>query len=192
MGPPSRMQRSVALLLLAGLLGWAGLSAAAAPFRHFGVADGLPSSQVQAIAQDRAGYLWLATPDGLARYDGLGFTVWRQVPGQPGALPGNAVESVSVDGDDQVWVAVQGQGLWRFDRDGRGFVQRHRMAGAGQGEGGDHPGDAGADDMDAHRAPTGARRSAKAAMRAFSPRVRRGRVRGASKPRASRWSRMRR
>ncbi|MBW8312092.1 MAG: hypothetical protein K0M64_08675, partial [Rhizobium sp.] len=112
----------MAAVLLAGLLAWAGLAAAAAPFRSFGVADGLPSSQVQAIAQDRAGYLWLATPDGLARYDGLGFTVWRQVPGQPGSLPGNAVESVFVDGEDQVWVAVQGQGLWRFDRDGRRFL----------------------------------------------------------------------
>lgn len=122
MGPPSRMQRSVAAVLLAGLLAWAGLAAAAAPFRSFGVADGLPSSRVQAIAQDRAGYLWLATPDGLARYDGLGFTLWRQVPGQPGSLPGNAVESVFVDGDDQVWVAVQGHGLWRFDRDGRRFI----------------------------------------------------------------------
>lgn len=121
MGPPSRMQRSVAGVLLAGLWAWAGLSAAAAPFRAFGVADGLPASQVQAIAQDRAGYLWLATPDGLARYDGLGFTVWRQVPGSPGALPGNAVQSVFVDGNDQVWVAVQGHGLWRFDRDGQRF-----------------------------------------------------------------------
>jgi signal transduction histidine kinase/CheY-like chemotaxis protein len=116
------VQRSVAAVLLAGLLAWAGLAWAAAPFRAFGVADGLPASQVQAIAQDRAGYLWLATPDGLARYDGLAFTVWRHVPGQPGSLPGNAVESVFVDGEDQVWVAVQGQGLWRFDRDGVRFL----------------------------------------------------------------------
>ncbi|WP_374473597.1 ATP-binding protein [Arenimonas sp.] len=112
----------MAAVLLAGLLAWAGLAGAVAPFRAFGVADGLPASQVQAIAQDRAGYLWLATPDGLARYDGLAFTVWRHVPGQPGSLPGNAVQSVFVDGEDQVWVVVQGQGLWHFDRDGGRFL----------------------------------------------------------------------
>src|SRR6187455_1799949 len=40
--------------------------------RSIGVADGLPSSTVAALALDRAGYLWIGTRDGLARYDGVG------------------------------------------------------------------------------------------------------------------------
>jgi len=40
--------------------------------------DGLPHNTVQAITQTRDGYLWVATADGLARFDGLRFTVWDQ------------------------------------------------------------------------------------------------------------------
>src|SRR5687768_15794573 len=54
-------------------------------FRLLGVGDGLPSSKVNALARDRAGYLWIATADGLARHDGVGFRTWRHEPGNPSA-----------------------------------------------------------------------------------------------------------
>src|SRR3546814_7133510 len=57
--------------------------------RHIGVADGLPSSDVRGLAFDPDGYLWIATIDGLARYDGVGMQVWRHVPGDARSLPGN-------------------------------------------------------------------------------------------------------
>src|SRR3546814_10420404 len=57
--------------------------------RHIGVADGLPSSDVKGLAFDPDGYLWIATIDGLARYDGAGMQVWRHVPGDARSLPGN-------------------------------------------------------------------------------------------------------
>ena len=44
--------------------------------QQFSVYDGLPSNRVNAIAEDAQGYLWIATRDGLARYDGVGFRVW--------------------------------------------------------------------------------------------------------------------
>ena len=79
--------------------------------RSYGVSDGLPSSSVNAIAQDSRGYLWLATDDGLARYDGVGFRVWRHDPADPGSLPGNLVQALHVDAQDRVWVAIEGQGF---------------------------------------------------------------------------------
>ncbi|MGO4780711.1 hypothetical protein AB4084_35065, partial [Lysobacter sp. 2RAB21] len=57
--------------------------------RIIGVPDGLPSSKVNGMAFDHAGYLWLATTDGLARYDGIGMKVWRHTPDDPASLPGN-------------------------------------------------------------------------------------------------------
>ncbi|HEY1138605.1 MAG TPA: two-component regulator propeller domain-containing protein, partial [Lysobacter sp.] len=43
--------------------------------RQLTVADGLPSNSINGIAEDQSGYLWIATSDGLARYDGITFRV---------------------------------------------------------------------------------------------------------------------
>ena len=96
-------------------------------FRLLGVGDGLPSSKVTALARDRDGYLWIATADGLARHDGVGFRVWRHEPGDPGALPGNNVQALHVDGDDNVWVATEFGGLSVLDR-ARTRFRHYRMA----------------------------------------------------------------
>jgi len=103
----------IVMMLLALVLG--ASTAAAVPekprLRLIGVADGLPSSSIMGLAVDRAGYLWIATTDGLARYDGVGMRVWRHVPDDPRSLPGNYVTLVHVDAQDRVWVAIEGRGL---------------------------------------------------------------------------------
>jgi signal transduction histidine kinase/ActR/RegA family two-component response regulator len=114
---------------------WLALAPAAAPadvpetpqFRSLGVGDGLPSSTVAALALDRAGYLWIGTRDGLARYDGVGYRVWRHVPGDAASLPGNSVQAVYVDSRDRVWAAVEGAGLAVIDAR-RGAVRRIAQA----------------------------------------------------------------
>ncbi len=117
------------ILLLA--LACQGTAHAAVPetprFRLLGVAEGMPSSSVNALTRDRDGYLWIATIDGLARYDGVGFRVWRHVPGDPGALPGNIVQALHVDAEDRVWVATEFGGLSVLDRERTGF-RHYRQA----------------------------------------------------------------
>ncbi|HEX5755939.1 MAG TPA: ATP-binding protein [Arenimonas sp.] len=115
-----RSLRVVACLLVA----WAGAALAVLEtpqLRRLGVDDGLPSSAISGIAQDRAGYLWLATRDGLARYDGVEFRIWRHAPGDPSSLPGNNLLAVHVDAADRIWVAVEGQGLRWMAADRQGF-----------------------------------------------------------------------
>ena len=123
--------RKVLVLLLAAWVCGAPMAQAAVPesprLRVIGVADGLPSSNVNGMAQDRAGYLWVATTDGLARYDGVGMRVWRHVPGDPAALPGNYIAAVHVDGEDRVWVAIEGRGLSVLDV-GRDGFRHYRKA----------------------------------------------------------------
>lgn len=83
--------------------------------RQLTVADGLPSNAVHALAEDADGYLWLATSDGLARFDGVNFRVWRMGQG----LGANTVLAVAVDRGDRVIAGTVGQGLAIFDA-GRG------------------------------------------------------------------------
>lgn len=109
------------LMLLFGLL--PGALPAALPetpqLRRIGVAEGLPASQVSVLAQDRDGYLWLATSDGLARYDGIDFEVFQHRPGDRQSLPGNTIQALHIDAQNRVWVSAESGGLSRLQADRR-------------------------------------------------------------------------
>lgn len=90
-------------------------------FRLITVADGLPSTTIPALARDRQGFLWLATWDGVARYDGVGFRVWRHEPDAPASLPGNVVQALHIDAQDRIWVATENGGLSVMGPERRGF-----------------------------------------------------------------------
>ena len=90
-------------------------------FRRFGQEQGLPKSVV-AMELDRQGYLWIATEDGLARYDGVAFTLWRHTIGLSGSLPDNMLEDVYIDARDRVWVASR-DGLSWLGSDRKEFVR---------------------------------------------------------------------
>ena len=114
------------LLWLWGSLAWAGVPETPR-FRLVGVAEGMPSSSINVVARDHAGYLWLATPDGLARYDGVGFHIWRNVPGDADSLPGNNIQAVHIDARDRIWIATEAGGLSVLDAQRRHF-RHYRMA----------------------------------------------------------------
>jgi diguanylate cyclase (GGDEF)-like protein len=73
---PTRLILFAALALL-----WPATTAADPPVKVLGRAEGLPSNQVQALALDRQGVLWFATPSGLARYDGARVIVYSRNEG---------------------------------------------------------------------------------------------------------------
>lgn len=95
-------------------------------FTVLGTDDGLPSRTVNKLAQDRAGYLWMGTGDGLARFDGVQFRIWQHDPDDPDSLPGNVVETLHVDAQDRIWVGVEGAGISMLAPSRRGF--RHFRA----------------------------------------------------------------
>ncbi len=85
-------------------------------FRTLAVTDGLPSSQVPGLIQDHLGRIWIATEDGLAVYDGLGFRVFRNDPADPQSLPCNDVQTVFEDREQRLWVGCSERGLaWLRD-----------------------------------------------------------------------------
>jgi ligand-binding sensor domain-containing protein/signal transduction histidine kinase len=76
--------------------------------------DGLSQATVLDILQDRQGFMWFATQDGLNRYDGYDFVVYRKKQTDPNSLSENYVNSIFQDSRDQLWLTTR-NGLNRFD-----------------------------------------------------------------------------
>ncbi|MDO8606649.1 MAG: two-component regulator propeller domain-containing protein [Phaeospirillum sp.] len=91
-------------------------------FSHLTPADGLPYPVALGLAQDRHGFIWAATPGGLARWDGYRMTVFRHDGGDPNSLPENIVTSVLADKHGQVWLSTASGVILRYDETIRGFV----------------------------------------------------------------------
>jgi ligand-binding sensor domain-containing protein len=89
----------------------------AARFRSLQIEDGLSQSSVYSCFQDSRGFLWFTTEDGLNRYDGYDFLVYRNDPSDPHSLSYNYVSVVYEDRSGTLWVGTFGQGLNRFDYD---------------------------------------------------------------------------
>jgi PAS domain S-box-containing protein len=96
-------------------------------FFHLTTADGLSHDIVYAIVQDPQGFLWFGTQDGLNRYDGYTFTVFRHRRSDPHSLAHNTVQALAVDSSGALWVGTVG-GLDRYDRDTGGFVHYPEVA----------------------------------------------------------------
>jgi signal transduction histidine kinase/CheY-like chemotaxis protein/streptogramin lyase len=84
-------------------------------FQSLGIAAGLPSSRIYKTLQDRDGYLWIGTHDGLARYDGVGFRVFRHDPNDAATLGGDIISTLFVDRDNRVWCGTEESGLSVLD-----------------------------------------------------------------------------
>lgn len=80
-------------------------------FRHITLEDGLSQSAVQAITQDRQGYMWFGTEDGLQRYDGYDFLTFHHDPEQSGSLADDDVVALTVGTHDELWIGTGEQGL---------------------------------------------------------------------------------
>jgi len=89
-------------------------------FDTFGGPEGLSQSSVNAIHQDRFGYIWIATQDGINIFDGRSFHVFRQEPFDETSILGSWVEQIFEQVDGTIW-AVSNKGLNRFHRRERRF-----------------------------------------------------------------------
>jgi len=91
-------------------------------YRYFGVNDGLSSSNVVDITQDSEGFLWIATEDGLNRFDGNNFIVYRNILNDTTSLINNHVTKVWEDKEGRLWVSTFA-GLCLYDRTTDRFVR---------------------------------------------------------------------
>jgi ligand-binding sensor domain-containing protein/signal transduction histidine kinase len=86
-------------------------------FEHISVEDGLSNYALTKIVQDQQGFLWFGTEDGLNKYDGYEFTVYKSDPADSSSLPNRVVQALYADRAGNVWVGAGNDGLHRYNPD---------------------------------------------------------------------------
>ncbi|WP_276486067.1 ligand-binding sensor domain-containing protein [Paraflavitalea pollutisoli] len=83
-------------------------------FRHYQVENGLSNNTVFCSVQDRKGFMWFGTKDGVNRFDGITFKVFRPDPNDPQSLGNNFVYSIHEDSRGVIWAGTR-EGLYRYN-----------------------------------------------------------------------------
>ncbi len=85
-------------------------------FNHLTTADGLPTNEIRSnIVRDRQGFIWIGTVNGLARYDGYDFKIYRNNPADPTSLSSNSVMALCYDRKHRLWIGTYETGLSLHD-----------------------------------------------------------------------------
>ena len=124
----SRIGFSAALVMM--LMTTSAIAETALPVRfdHLSLEEGLSQVTVLNIFQDSRGFVWLGTEDGLNRYDGLGFKVYKHDPADPDSLPSNFVWAIDEDSSGNLWIGTDGGGVAMLDRATDRFVRHTEIS----------------------------------------------------------------
>ena len=80
-------------------------------FRNLNTDNGLSHNKVNCILQDKRGFTWIGTDDGLNRYDGYRFQVFRHEPSDTSTISGNMITDLLEDKHGVLWIATADGGL---------------------------------------------------------------------------------
>lgn len=97
-------------------------------FAHYTDAHGLSQNTVLCALQDRRGFMWFGTQDGLNRFDGYTFRAFKHDPDHANSLSENWVWSIYEDRHGFLWLATFGGGANRFDPQTETFTSYHHAA----------------------------------------------------------------
>ncbi|MES2593591.1 MAG: two-component regulator propeller domain-containing protein [Bacteroidota bacterium] len=77
-------------------------------FKHLSSADGLSDNSVSAIMQDKEGFIWLGTSDGLNKYNGYDFTIYRHNPVDSTSIGSGRINCIFEDKEGLIWIGAEG------------------------------------------------------------------------------------
>ncbi|MCB1647641.1 MAG: hypothetical protein KDI36_19420, partial [Pseudomonadales bacterium] len=89
-------------------------------FDRLGTGQGLSQAAVSAITQDKQGFIWVGTQEGLNRYDGYEFQTFYHMDDDPNSLSHDSIWDLMVDSDGSLWIGTD-SGLNRYDADSGRF-----------------------------------------------------------------------
>ncbi len=132
------MFRTVLLLPLVFFLAVGSLSGQTSPerfpdrgFRYYGLTEGLSHETVLTMQKDSRGFLWIGTMDGLNRFDGHQFQVYRHDSGNPESLSHNYIHGIFEDQQGHLWIATRNGGLSRYNYHTDSFSNYTEASGSG-------------------------------------------------------------
>ncbi len=82
---------------------------------------GLSNNQIHCVLQDKKGWMWIGTSQGVCRFDGYRFTVFKNDPDDSTSLKGNLVRVIYEDSKGQLFIGTENGGLNKFDREKESF-----------------------------------------------------------------------
>ncbi len=127
------IKRIINLILLVCLIGVSvfasGLNEKQYSFDHISFNEGLSQVTVTSIYQDKKGFIWIGTFDGLNRYDGKDFIVYRHDSDIPGSISNSFIQEILEDKEGDLWVGTSEGGLNRFDRKNNVFIHYKNIKG---------------------------------------------------------------
>ena len=84
--------------------------------------DGLSQNKVFDIVQDKLGFIWIATEDGLNRYDGYKFKMFKNTPGDTTSLSNNLLQTLYITNNGDLWIGSRFEGLSKFNYETETFI----------------------------------------------------------------------
>ena len=85
---------------------------------YLGIEQGLSNNYITSIYQDRSGFMWFGTYDGINRFDGYKFNYYKHQPGTLNSLPGNRITDILEDKSGNLWIATK-TGVARMESSGQ-------------------------------------------------------------------------
>ncbi len=98
-------------------------------FKHLTSDNGLSQNFISSILQDKKGFMWFGTKDGLNRYDGYSFIVYQHNPFDSTTISANYITALFEDSRGYIWVGTLNGGLNCFQRETETFIRIHLKSG---------------------------------------------------------------
>ena len=103
------------LLLFVFFAVWTISSAKTIHVKNLSLESGLSQSSVLCMLQDKQGFMWFGTEDGLNRYDGYNFTVFRHDSRDSLSISDNHINCLFEDNNGNIWIGTKDGGVNRFN-----------------------------------------------------------------------------
>lgn len=112
----------ICLFSFAFFLSFGQVQQSDASFQHLTSDGGLSHQVIHSMLQDSEGFLWFGTEDGLNRYDGYNFTIFRNNPNDPASINDNFIYSIFEDSKGDIWVGTNNGGISRYNKSTQRFT----------------------------------------------------------------------